>query len=143
MGGQHIVPAHCDSAGPCRAPEGRGFPKGAGEGSLALRNPGVGSQAAHGEDIPRENLSPLPENSVFRASTNFSRIFSFCRRGWSRQRFRGLQCVRPCAGHPEGLSSLSLPGGHRHPHFTEETGSGRGWASFQVARPQWQSQGLN
>lgn len=70
-------------------------------------------------DVPRENLSPLPANSVFRASTNFSRIFSFCRWGGNRLRLRGLLCARPCAGHTT-VGAQGLRGGYRDPPFTDE-----------------------
>lgn len=77
--------------------------------------------------VPRENLSPLPANSVFRASTNFSRIFSFCRRGGSRLRLRGLPCARPCAGHTTGGSS-EPPRGYCDLHLTDEETEAQGTA---------------
>lgn len=89
-------------------------------------------------DIPRENLSPLPANSVFRASTNFSRIFSFWRTGGSRPRLRGWLWARP------GVSSVFQVDIMTPPHFTDEEAEAQsgGCALFKVMQPQWQSQGL-
>lgn len=101
------------------------------------------SQALRGADIPRENLSPLPANSVFRASTNFSRIFSFCRREGSKLRLRGLLCARPCAGHTIWVSSPNHPGGYHDPHFTDGKLGLRGGSTCSKLPSLWQSKGLS
>lgn len=80
-----------------------------------------------GAPVPLENLSPLPANSVFRASTNFSRIRSFCR-GGAGQDSEAATC--------QALGCVYGTSGGR-PHFIN-----RSCALSKVVQPQQQSQTL-